>query len=64
MLPKPCAVHINCKRLHLPLTSETHYTETARRTLVRDHYGAATEGSRRPVTSAPHVAHYARGSAA
>jgi hypothetical protein len=29
-----------------------------------DHYGAATEGPRRPVTSAPHVAHSARGCAA
>jgi hypothetical protein len=28
---------------------------------MHDHYGAATEEPRRPVTSAPHDAHYARG---
>jgi hypothetical protein len=29
------------------------------RTRARYHYGAVTEGTRRPVPSAPHVAHYA-----
>jgi hypothetical protein len=28
---------------------------------MRDHYGAATEEPQRPVMSAPHVTHYARG---
>jgi hypothetical protein len=31
--------------------------QRARCTRTRDHYGAATEEPRRPVTSAPHVAH-------
>jgi hypothetical protein len=60
-LSKPRAVHINCRRLHLPLTSGAHCTETAGRTRVRDHHGVATKEPWRPVTSAPHVAHYARG---
>jgi hypothetical protein len=31
---------------------------------MRDHYGAATEGLRHPITSAPHIVHYTHGSAA
>jgi hypothetical protein len=57
-------MRINCRRLRLPLTGGPHYTEAARHARVHYHYGAATEGPRRPVTSAPHIAHYARGCAA
>jgi hypothetical protein len=38
-----------------------HVAETTGRMRTRDHYGVATEGPWRPVTSAPHVAHYAHG---
>jgi hypothetical protein len=41
----------------MSLTSGPSHAETATRTCVRDHYGAVTEGPRRPVTSTPHVAH-------
>jgi hypothetical protein len=56
-LPIARAVRINCKRLRLPLMGRPHYAEMARHASARYHYGATTEGPRRPVTSAPHVAH-------
>jgi hypothetical protein len=63
-LTKPRTVRINCRRPRLPLTSRAYCTETTGLTRVRDHYGVATEGSRQPITSAPHDAHYTRGRAA
>jgi hypothetical protein len=47
------AAPIKCKQRHQPLTSLPHGTETAVYTGVRNYYGAATEGPRRPITSAP-----------
>jgi hypothetical protein len=47
------AAHINCRLPRLPLTSGPHVTKTTRRTRTHDHYGAATEGPQRPVTSPP-----------
>jgi hypothetical protein len=61
---RACAARINCRWPHTPLTNGPHVAETAWCTRMRDHYGAATEEPQRPVTSAPHVSHYARGSAA
>jgi hypothetical protein len=52
-LPEPRTVRINCSQQRPSPTSGPHHAETARRARMRDHYGAATEGSRRPVTSAP-----------
>jgi hypothetical protein len=52
-LPKPRAVRINCRRLHLPLTSGGHRAETAGRACTCDHYDTITEEPRRPVMSAP-----------
>jgi hypothetical protein len=57
----PCAARINCRQRHPSLTSGTHHAEMAGCVRVRDHCGAATEGPRRPITSAPHVSHYTRG---
>jgi hypothetical protein len=65
MLPQTTrATHINYRRRCLPLTDGPHRAKTTGCTHVRDHYGATTEGPRRPVTSTPHVAYYARGDAA
>jgi hypothetical protein len=64
-LPESHAPHtLNCRQPHLPLTGGPYHAETTRHACVRYHYGAATEGPWRPVTSAPYVAHYARGCAA
>jgi hypothetical protein len=54
MLPEtPRAARSNCRQRYPPLTGGTYHAETARRACMRDHYGAATEGPRRPVTTAP-----------
>jgi hypothetical protein len=55
------AARINCRWPCLPLTSGAHITEMARRARMRDQCDTAIEGPRRPITSASHVAHYARG---
>jgi hypothetical protein len=55
------AVRFNYRQRHPSLTSGPYHAKTARRARTRDHYGAATEGPRRPVTSVPHVAHYEHG---
>jgi hypothetical protein len=56
----PRAAPIKCRQRHSPLTSEPHHAETTVHTRVRNHYGAANEGPRCPVTSVPHITHYAR----
>jgi hypothetical protein len=65
MLPRTTrAACTNCRRRRLPLTDGPHRAKTAGGTRVRDHYGMTTEGPRCPVTSASHIAHYARDGAA
>jgi hypothetical protein len=65
MLPQTThTAHINYKRRRLLLTDGPHRAKTTGCTRVRDHYGATTKGPRRPITSTPHIAHYACGGAA
>jgi hypothetical protein len=49
----PRAAHIKCRQRRPSLTGRPHHAETAVCTRVCDHYGAATEGPRCPVTPAP-----------
>jgi hypothetical protein len=59
-----CAVRINCRcRRPLP-TAGPHHAETVGYARTRDHYSTVTEGPRHPVTSVPHVVHYASDCAA
>jgi hypothetical protein len=54
VLPKTtCDARINCRGPRLPLTDGPHRAETAGCARMRDHYGAATDGPRCPVTSPP-----------
>jgi hypothetical protein len=65
MLPKtPRAARNNCRQRCRPLIGGTHRAKIDKHARMRDHYGAATKGPCRPVTSAPHDAHYARGGTA
>jgi hypothetical protein len=53
-LPKTMrVVRINCRRRRPPMTDGPHCAKTVEPVRTRDHYGAATEGPQRPVTSAP-----------
>jgi hypothetical protein len=54
VLPRTaCVVRIYCRQHRLPPTGRPHSVETTGCARMRDHYGAATEGPRRPVTSTP-----------
>jgi hypothetical protein len=59
LLRTPRAAPIKCRQRRQPLTGGPYRAEMATYTCVRDHYSAATEGPRRHVTFAPHIAHYA-----
>jgi hypothetical protein len=63
-LPKPHAVCINCRQLHPPQTSGPHHAETAGRMRVRIITVRQPKGRGGSSRLHPHVAHYARGSAA
>jgi hypothetical protein len=58
------AARNNCRRHRLPLTDGPQSATTAGCACTRGYYGVATEGLWRPITSAPHNVHYARGCAA
>jgi hypothetical protein len=53
LLRTACVTRNNCRRHRLPLTDGPHNATTAGCARTRGYYGAATEGPRRPITSAP-----------